>query len=246
MIPCYNEERRLDVRNLAALLDRVDLGLVLVDDGSRDGTRRILDRFAAEHPSRVAVLALARNRGKGEAIREGMRAALGGGSALVAYADADFSTPPEEILRLVDRLTASDASAALCSRVRMLGTRIARRPLRHYLGRVFATAASIVLHLPVYDTQCGAKAFRNTPALQRALDTPFLSRWAFDVELLGRLLEPGDGAGLGEEDLLEVPVRTWHDVPASKLTAWQMALSGVDLARIAADLRGRRRVRHRT
>ena len=79
----------------------------------------------------------------------------------------------------------------------MMGTDIRRSAVRHYTGRLFATAGSLVLGVPVYDTQCGAKAFRVTDALRAALAEPFVSRWAFDVEVLGRLLRSTDGRGGG-------------------------------------------------
>jgi dolichyl-phosphate beta-glucosyltransferase len=92
----------------------------------------------------------------------------------------------------------------------------------------------------VYDTQCGAKFFRATPALSRALDRPFRSRWAFDVELLGRLLSGGAEA-LREDDLLEVPLRRWTHVGGSKLRPLAMLRAGADLAVIALDLARERR-----
>ena len=128
------------------------------------------------------------------------------------------------------------------ARVALLGTAIQRRALRHYLGRLFATAASIILGLPVYDTQCGAKFFRDTPALRGALTGPFSSRWAFDVELIGRLLR-GDGgaAPLGAADFVEIPLRCWTDVPGSKVSSVQMMRAACDLVAVARELRGRAR-----
>jgi hypothetical protein len=93
------------------------------------------------------------------------------------------------------------------------------------------------LGLPVYDTQCGAKVLRNVPALARAVSAPFLSRWAFDVELIGRLLAPDREPRLRIEDIVEVPLRSWTDVGGSKLSLWQILVSAGDIVRIALQLR---------
>jgi glycosyltransferase involved in cell wall biosynthesis len=239
VVPCYNEASRLDVGALDALLTRPEITLLLVDDGSSDTTLRLLRDFAAAHPDRVEVVALSNNAGKGEAVRTGLCRALASGARVVGYVDADFSTPPGEVLALCDELDRSGARVVLGSRVLLLGRRITRRARRHYLGRVFATAAALVLRLPVYDTQCGAKLFRDEPALRRALAEPFVSRWAFDVELIGRLLSGPDGSRLAAEDFTEVPLQEWHDVPGSKVGMGQMIRAALDLARIAVRLRGR-------
>jgi glycosyltransferase involved in cell wall biosynthesis len=243
VIPCYNEERRLDGAALLAMVDgRHDFRLLLVDDGSRDGTRAVLEGLAAARAGRIEVLALAQNGGKAEAVRAGMRAALAGGADVVGYFDADLSTPPEEMLRLLDAMRTPGPAVVLGSRVALLGSDIHRTAARHYLGRVFASIASLVLDARVYDTQCGAKVFRRSPALEAALEAPFLSRWAFDVELLGRLFAGAPGVpALTPGDVVEVPLRTWRDVPGSKLKPSAMVGALGDLARIGVDLAKRRR-----
>jgi dolichyl-phosphate beta-glucosyltransferase len=242
VVPCYNEEQRLDGAALLAMVDgRADFRLLLVDDGSGDGTRRVLEGLVAARPGRIEALVLSPNGGKAEAVRQGMRAALAGPAEIVGYFDADLSTPPPEMLRLLDVITERGVAAVLGSRVALLGSDIHRAALRHYLGRVFASLASLMLAARVYDTQCGAKLFRRSPALAAALEAPFLSRWAFDVELLGRLFTgTPDVPGLSPADVVEVPLRTWRDVPGSKLNPTAMAGALKDLARIGLDLKKRR------
>ena len=124
----------------------------------------------------------------------------------------------------------------MAARVGLLGRTIERRAARHYLGRVFATFASLALRLRVYDTQCGAKLFRVTPGVVDALSRPFRSSWVFDVELIGRLLRTS-AAPLPETAFEEVPLLEWHDVSGSKLGALEMARAAADLAVVAAELR---------
>lgn len=243
VVPCHNEEKRLDGERLLGLLARPGISLLFVDDGSTDRTRERLLEIAARAPDQVRVHGLGHNRGKGEAVREGLLQALASGAAAVGYLDADLSTPPEEMLGLVAALASDPAiQVVLGSRVSLLGRRIERKRARHYLGRVFASVASLALGIPVYDTQCGAKVFRRCPALEAALARPFSSRWAFDVELLGRLLVGEDGSPqLGEEAFVEVPLHRWHDVKGSSLSPGPMLKAGIDLVRIGWQIRRRRR-----
>ena len=111
--------------------------------------------------------------------------------------------------------------------------------VRHYLGRAFATAASIVLDLRVYDTQCGAKLIRRSAALLEALDEPFTSRWVFDVDLIGRLL--ATQARRGPISIIEEPLLAWRDVPGSKVRPAHFFTAATDLARIGWSLRSRKR-----
>lgn len=239
VIPCFNEEQRLDGPALLALANgRDDLSLLFVDDGSTDRTAQVIEELRRSAAS-LHLHQLPANAGKAEAVRAGLRLALTMGADWVGYADADLAAPVEELLRLVRTAADGTASAVLGSRVRLLGARIERRAARHYLGRFFATVASVALRIPVYDTQCGAKLFRRTPALDAALARPFRSRWVFDVELLDRLLRgAADAPPLVAEDFVEVPLRSWRDVGGSRLRLRAMLRAGIDL--LAILLRSRR------
>lgn len=230
VVPCFNEAHRLDLDAWRAF--HAAHRVVFVDDGSTDGTG---DRL---RDAGLPVLTLLKNRGKAEAVRAGLRAAIDDGAAVVGYLDADLSTPTSEFERLLARLGAAPAvDVVLGSRIAHLGATIERRALRHYLGRVFATSASLALDLPVYDTQCGAKVFRVTPMLTAALATPFRSRWAFDVELLARLLD----AGTAPARCCEVPLQHWRDVAGSHLHSRAMLGAALDVAALGAARRRRRR-----
>jgi glycosyltransferase involved in cell wall biosynthesis len=244
IVPCFNEASRLDVDAILRLLDDRSIRLVLVDDGSTDTTRAVLKRLAVARLDRVEVLGLDVNQGKAEAVRRGLVFAIDAGhSDVVGYLDADLATPPDELHRLVDVLRAKDAQVLLGARVAILGRSINRSPVRHYLGRVFATLASLTLRLTAYDTQCGAKLFRVTPALREALRDPFISRWAFDVELLGRLtIGSASCPGVPASSIWEEPLHTWRDVGGSKLKLRHMVASLVDLGRIEHDLAVRRQL----
>ena len=238
VIPCFDEERRLDVPQLAALTESGRVRLLFVDDGSRDGTPLILHELARSSGA-VDVVDLPENVGKAEAVRRGLLEAIQRGSTIVGYYDADLSTPPQELLRLLDVLQEQPhVSFVMGARVALLGRAIERRAGRHYLGRIFATLASILLGLRVYDTQCGAKVFRVSPAVVEALSRPFRSSWAFDVELVGRLTRGTDVVEpLAASMFEEVPLREWHDVAGSKLTVGRMARALADLLFVALDLK---------
>lgn len=243
VIPCYNEARRLDTAAVLSLLDEPAVDLLFVDDGSVDDTGRILERMHRDQPARVRVHTLARNSGKAEAVRQGLLEVIRTQRAeVVGYLDADLATSPAEMHRLLHVMHDNDVAVLFGARVALLGHHIDRSTARHYLGRVFATFASMALQLPTYDTQCGAKLFRITPMFEAAACEPFLSRWAFDVELLGRLLIGSDTVPpISIDSVWEEPLLAWRDVKGSKLAPRQMARAALDLMRIDRDLARRRR-----
>jgi glycosyltransferase involved in cell wall biosynthesis len=237
VVPCYNEARRLSPSGFASFLDFPDLKLLFVDDGSTDATPTVLAEICGTLHGRARVISLEANGGKAEAVRRGLLDAMASGARVVGYYDADLATPPSEMWRVISALGASEVQVAMGARVSLLGSDIRRLPIRHYLGRVFATFASIVLDLSVYDTQCGAKAFRTTPLLQAVLSTPFISRWAFDVELIGRLLRGTlEHNGLRKDGFLEVPLRAWHDMAGSKVRLADGPRMALELIKIRRGL----------
>ena len=236
VVPCYDEAGRLNVAAFTAFTaSQPNVSLLFVNDGSRDGTLAVLHAIRSAAGERVDVLDLERNSGKAEAVRRGLLRALAAGAEFVGYWDADLATPLDACLTFIELLRdRSSLEMVMGSRVLLLGRTIERRAVRHYAGRVFATAASVVLELPVYDTQCGAKLFRASPRLAAVLDRPFLSTWLFDVEIIARF--GARSSRYAPETLrtciYEFPLLEWRDVAGSKVRARDFVRAMFDLARI--------------
>ena len=225
VVPCYNEELRLHTESFTLFLSSNEpswqrIRFLFVNDGSRDNTLSILGKFAALRPDRVSVLDKQPNGGKAEAVRVGMLHAMSqGDTAYTGFWDADLATPLAQIPDLLRMLVSRpEILMVFGARVRLLGRAIHRQAARHYLGRVFATVVSLLLRLPIYDTQCGAKLFRVTPEFQEILARPFLSRWIFDVEILARFIARHTADRTYVHDAIyEFPLPTWTDVAGSKV-----------------------------
>jgi dolichyl-phosphate beta-glucosyltransferase len=221
VVPCYNEAERLPLQAFKAFsCERHATRFFFVNDGSTDATWEVLQELRAYDPQRFATYNLSRNVGKAEAVRAGLLHAFEAGADYVGYWDADLATPLEAIADFSDLLDARpDIMMVFGARVRLLGRSIERRALRHYLGRVFATAASIALGMPIYDTQCGAKLLRASPAIEALFQQPFATRWLFDVEILARLIAASRGTNWPavQSVIYEFPLHTWRDVAGSKV-----------------------------
>jgi glycosyltransferase involved in cell wall biosynthesis len=236
VIPCYNEATRLQVSTFKAFVcTKPAVRFLFVDDGSTDRTWRMLEGLHQEAPQLFAIYHLTKNRGKAEAVRQGMLCAFEARPAYVGYWDADLATPLDMLVAFWELLnTRPDLEMVFGARVQLLGHVIERSALRHYLGRVFATAASWTLGLRIYDTQCGAKLFRATPAMQALFQAPFATRWLVDVEILARLIQARRGTDLpqAEDIIYEFPLPKWNDVAGSKVKPWDFAKGLCGLARI--------------
>ena len=231
VVPCFNEAARLDrdaIRGFVSKQSRVKL--LLVDDGSTDRTGELLRELAERDPERISTLSLTPNGGKAEAVRAGMLAAVEENPAYTGYWDADLATPLAAIPDFVDLLDRRrELAVVFGARVKLLGRNVERLLWRHYLGRFSATAISLVLGLPVYDTQCGAKLFRSGADLRQLLAEPFESRWIFDVELIARLKQQRADAATA---IYEYPLEHWREVSGSKVRLGDYPRALAELFRI--------------
>jgi dolichyl-phosphate beta-glucosyltransferase len=233
VVPCYNEASRLPVAQFHDFLNASPINFVFVNDGSKDNTMDVLNRLRAGHEHRVVVLDPGVNKGKAEAVRSGVLVALRQGAGYVGYWDADLATPLDAIPNFVAVLDdRPDIDMVFGARVKLLGRKVERRAIRHYLGRVFATVVSVVLRIPVYDTQCGAKLFRAGPATHGLFDQPFESRWVFDVELIARFIRQIGSSNAAAQRIYEYPLQVWEDVAGSKLRPFDFLIAFKDVAGI--------------
>jgi dolichyl-phosphate beta-glucosyltransferase len=214
IIPAYNEEKRLPatLRQVFAYLQREQwqfAEIVVVDDGSVDGTAEIAEQMRSEC-AELRVLRNPGNRGKGYAVRHGIQKCNG---AWALFTDADLSAPIEELDKLWNAAAEQGAPIAVGSRAldrRLIGK---RQPwFRETAGRFFNLVMRLTTGLPFHDTQCGFKLF-ETSAAREIFRRQLLDGFGFDVEVLfiGRLL------GYRE---IEVPVR-WNDVAGTKVSTWR-------------------------
>lgn len=243
VIPCFNEETRLHAREFLIFTQQnQNIHFLFVNDCSSDATGRILDELCRQNPQQCFTLHLTHNLGKAGAVRAGFSKAFAGTYEAIGFWDADLATPLSEINNFCALLTDSHRRIVLGARVRLLSRQIERQMVRHYLGRIFATLASILLGLTIYDTQCGAKLFVNTRELRQVFSKPFTVNWIFDIEILARyiLLTKYQGAAPLADIACECPLSKWLDVPGSKLKARDFGVAIFEMAKIWRVLHGAR------
>jgi glycosyltransferase involved in cell wall biosynthesis len=221
IVPCFNEGRRLPVECFESFAKgHPGVRFLMLNDGSTDDTLEVLRRMEDRNEAQFSALDVQPNQGKAEVVRRGLLTAFKEEARYAGFWDADLATPLEAIPSFVDLLERRpDLEMVFGSRVKLLGRSIERSAVRHYLGRVFATAASLTLGLAIYDTQCGAKLFRSTPGVVELFKEPFITRWIFDVEVIARLIQARRGTNLRQpkDVIYEFPLHTWHDVAGSKV-----------------------------
>jgi dolichyl-phosphate beta-glucosyltransferase len=211
IIPAYNEERRLGralerIRHYfsAQAAGMPAIEIVIVDDGSADGTARVAQEWARENPA-IRLISNGENRGKGYSVRHGMLEARG---RIALFTDADLSAPIEESAKL---LAAIEAGNDLANGARALDRSlisVRQSGLREAAGMIFNGCVWLFTGLPFHDTQCGFKAFVRERC-RIVFEEQRIERFGFDPEVLFLAQRHGLRAA-------EVPGRWAHD-PATKV-----------------------------
>ncbi|MDD4356390.1 MAG: glycosyltransferase [Smithellaceae bacterium] len=219
VVPCYNESKRIKAEAFLDALEKDSkLSFLFVNDGSTDDTFNVLQSLKEKNPLQIGILNLEKNSGKAEAVRRGMLKSLEGNFDNIGYWDADLATPVNAIEVFCHLMDSRNAEIVMGARVRLLGRNIQRKAARHYLGRLFATFASLLLNINIYDTQCGAKIFRASDTLKKVFQKPFKVHWTFDVEMFARFpMVTGKSLVEISSRWVECPLDEWFDVQGSNI-----------------------------
>jgi len=233
VIPAFNEEARLP-SSLEKVWSHLAVGgwsgveLVVVNDGSTDRTRGVVERFAAAHPG-VRLLENVGNRGKGYSVRRG---ALESRNDWVLLSDADLSAPIAELDKLMRTAREREADVVIGSRAldrSLIG--VHQSGFREWAGRIFNLAARLLTGLPFWDTQCGFKLF-SARAAREVFLRQRLDGFGFDVEALFLARRLGFHT-------LEIPIR-WNHVEGTKVRMFRDSIGMfTDIVRVRINqLRG--------
>jgi glycosyltransferase involved in cell wall biosynthesis len=216
VIPCFNEADRLDVEYTKKLISIPNVDWVFVDDGSTDGTLKLLDEICTNMSA--TVLKLPNNLGKSEAVRHGINHLLQdrrpSAPEGVGFLDADAAISLEAIEKILFKfyeIYDLPYDMLWASRVKLSGRQVSRSAKRHFIGRSVVTLLSLRNKIP-YDTQCGFKVFKTTPQLEHSFKNKFHTRWFVDLEIYSNCFHDGATPKIWEE-----PLDDWNDVAGSHI-----------------------------
>ncbi len=217
IIPCYNEEKRLNQEAFITFIsENSDYHLCFVNDGSKDRTLEVLHTMKAKAPRSISIVDVKKNSGKATAVRAGARFLYSKNDiANIGFMDADLSTDFRDFKDLVNTLKRENKLVVFGSRNALGSGNIERNFLRNVFSKFIKQFILMILGLPIRDTQCGAKVFKRE-IVPTVYDEAFVSRWLFDVEIFLRL-KKFLGKGETMKNMVEQPLMRWVHVDDSKL-----------------------------
>jgi glycosyltransferase involved in cell wall biosynthesis len=238
IIPCFNEAERINLSYFNILFRLNSTAWVFVDDGSTDGTSKILKKYS--NKKNIIYLKLSHNVGKSNAIAHGMNYASSKISNIgwIGFLDSDGAfaiSDVENIIKMTSSIGSHDA--IYTSRVKMAGRNIKRNNARHVIARLITSLFGLVWKDIPYDTQSGFKLYKYSDDFNSILIKPFKTKWFFDIELsIRNFMYKKENLNVWEE-----PVSTWVDMPGSKINYRQSLRISLEVIYIFYLLLGQRR-----
>jgi CheY-like chemotaxis protein len=218
VIPCYNEEKRLNGKDFIDYIDRnAGYHLCFVNDGSTDNTLAILKSLSKSREDFITVYDCAENGGKAEAVRRGMlHMAKRDDLDYIGFLDADLSTSLSDFDDLVAAIESSKYKIVSGSRISRMGADIDKEPARELISLAINFIIRRILKMNFNDTQCGAKVFHRD-VVHISFDKKFISKWIFDIEIYRRITLYF-GLKKARKLVCEQPLKRWIHAEGSKLS----------------------------
>ncbi len=218
IIPCYNEEKRLNVDAFINFVQKDnDFHLCFVNDGSKDNTLEVLKDIQSHNPLKVSIIDMKKNSGKAAAVRAGARYLHSRGDMeFIGFIDADLSTDFEDFDGLLKTLkTNRKLSFVFGSRAKDASENIEKNRVRAMISKFINILIIFILGLPILDTQCGAKVFK-AELVPVIFNKSFFSRWLFDVEMFIKMKKHFGKTAIMKK-IHEQPLKRWVHMEDSKL-----------------------------
>ena len=233
IVPCFNEEKRINLDYWNKLAELPNVHWIFVNDGSSDGTKSLLNQI-----ENSSVINLESNSGKAEAIRKGILETFNKNQSEIfqfGYLDADSAFEIEDIKNVIKLSFSKESTydSYWGSRVALSGRHISRNNLRHILSRILITIFGYRLGNLPYDPQTGFKVFKFSNEQMAIFNKIFLTKWFVDLEILLRFKD----VNKKDMKIWEEPVNSWKDIEGSKIRGVEIITVFKDLIKILIVIR---------